>query len=62
MITNSFFTKFYLYFGFIAPVSILFIVNLLIIYKATQYSRLHKASTVVSTGTNLLHHVELDRS
>jgi hypothetical protein len=40
---NVFFIKFALYFGYIVPVAILIIVNLLIIYKATQFSRAQKA-------------------
>ena len=39
----NFFKKFALYFGYIVPVAILIIVNILIIYKATEFSRAQKA-------------------
>lgn len=37
--------KFALYFGYLVPVGVLLVVNFLIIYKATQFSRSHRNAT-----------------
>ena len=48
MINYLIFFQFAIFFGFVAPACILLIVNVLIIFKATQYSRSHGNTNAAS--------------